>query len=80
MTSSLRPPTCRECGTTLLRPARLCGFCTPGFDSAAALAALDREASESTTNWRRKRSFTSSGPVASHVADGAKTTNREVSR
>jgi hypothetical protein len=35
---------CDSCGTTLLRPARLCGFCMgPEFDVDAALRALDHE-------------------------------------
>jgi hypothetical protein len=29
--------TCDSCGTTLLRPARLCGFCDETFDVNAAL-------------------------------------------
>lgn len=35
--------TCDECGTTLLAPAVLCGFCDPAFDLDAALQALDNE-------------------------------------
>ncbi len=34
---------CDRCKTTLLRPAKYCGFCAPDFDLEAALAALDNE-------------------------------------
>jgi hypothetical protein len=34
---------CDECGTRLLRPARLCGFCSEEWDVDARLAELDHE-------------------------------------